>query len=96
MTTTSPSDVTRVAWLRQIAKGVQRLQQAEALLIHATRDMCSTCINTYMVLAMLGAADVPAELLTDDEWFYRHVTAPGTRIAAQVEDAIQAGGHRGW
>jgi len=74
--------------LRAIATAVVRLQQAEGMKLHASRDQCGGCAAISATARDIFGPFVPARLMKDPEWVHRHIEAPRIRIQARLEDRM--------
>jgi len=76
--------------LRQLGAIVSDLQTAEARNIHANREHCLGCKIAASMMHAVALAHLPARLAKDKDWWHRHVTMPGARIAARLVDEQEA------
>lgn len=74
--------------VREIAYGVQMLQRAESVLLHAQRDECLPCMLVAAAMRHTALAGIPERLLRNKAWVHRHVEAPAMRMHARGLDEM--------
>lgn len=75
---------------RQLGAIVSDLQAAEARNIHANREHCLGCKIAASMLHAVALNHLPTRYAKDKDWWHRHVTMPGARIAARIVDEQEA------